>query len=69
MPLPEDIVHFLKNHPDKAYCDDCLAEHFKVPSSEAKKAASALGAEGKVDRRLGPCEKKHATDRHVNKSV
>ena len=28
MPLPEDIVHFLTNHPDKAYCDDCLAELF-----------------------------------------
>jgi hypothetical protein len=69
MPLPEDIVHFLKNHPDKAYCDECLAEHLNVPYSEAKKAASALGVEDKVDRRLGPCEKKHTPDRHVNKSV
>jgi hypothetical protein len=69
MPLPEDIVHFLQNHPDQAYCDDCLAEHFRVPYSEAKKAASALGAEDRVDRRLGPCENKHAVDRHVNKSV
>ena len=69
MPLPEDIVNFLQEHSTDSYCDDCLAEHFNVLSSEARKAASALGAEDRVDRRMGQCVTKHATDRHVNRSL
>jgi hypothetical protein len=66
MSLSDDIVHFLQKHPDKAYCDDCLAKNLEEPFSKVEKAASALGSEGKIDRRLTKCVKPHATPRNVN---
>ena len=65
--LSDDIVHFLEKHPDKAYCDDCLAKNLKESFSQVEKAASALGSEGKVDRGLSKCVKTHSTVRNVNR--
>lgn len=69
MPLPDDIVSFLQTHSTESYCDDCLAEDLNVPPSEARKAASALGAQDRVDRRMGQCVQNHSIDRYVNRSL
>jgi hypothetical protein len=67
MALSEDIVFFLKKHPDDAYCDDCLSKHLGESFKEVEKAASALGSEDKINRKLGKCVKSHAIDRNVNR--
>ena len=42
MSIPEQVSAFLRAHPGKAYCDDCIAE--KIPLKRRQQAQRVTGA-------------------------